>query len=54
MKEMPDGNHPIDIGWKDISNVVEIGLKKGNNEIVFRTVNLAGLTGTEHKIIIER
>jgi len=47
MKEMPDGN------WKDVSNAVEVALKKDKNEIVFRTVNLAGVTGPEHKIIIE-
>ena len=48
MKEMPDGN------WKDVSNAVEIELKKDTNEFVFRVVNLAGVTGPEHKIIIER
>ena len=48
MKEMPDGN------WKDVSNAVEIELKKDTNEIVFHVVNLAGVTGPEHKVIIER
>jgi hypothetical protein len=48
MKEMPDGD------WKDVSNVVELGLKKDKNEIVFRTENLADVTGPEHKVIIER
>ncbi|OFX99143.1 MAG: hypothetical protein A2X05_15305 [Bacteroidetes bacterium GWE2_41_25] len=48
MKEMPEGN------WKDVSNAVEIELKKEKNEIVFRTINLAGVTGPEHKVIIER
>jgi len=52
MKEMPDG-YPITIGWKDISNSLEMELKKDKNEMIFRTVNLAGVTGPEHKIIIE-
>ena len=47
-KEMPDGN------WKDVSNIVEIELKKDTNEMLFHTVNFAGVTGPEHKIIIER
>ena len=53
MKEMPD-SHPTAIGWNDISNIIEIELKKDKNEFIFRTVNLAGVTGPEHKIIIER
>ena len=48
MKEMPDGD------WKDVSNALEMELKKDKNEIVFREITLAGVTGTEHKIIIER
>jgi len=48
MKEIPDGD------WKDVSNVVEIELKKDKNEMVFRTANLADVTGPEHKVIIER
>jgi hypothetical protein len=48
MKEMPGGD------WKDVSNAVEIELKKDRNEIVFRVVNLAGAIGPEHKIIVER
>jgi len=53
MKEMPGGD-PMAIGWKDVSNAVETKLEKDKNEIVFRAVNLAGVTGPEHKIIIER
>ena len=53
MKEMPDGD-PIAIGWKDVPKIVELELKKDTNEIVFRVVNLAGVTGPEHKIIIDR
>ena len=48
------GGDPVDIGWKDVSNTSEIELKKDTNEIVFRVVNLAGITGPEHTIIIER
>lgn len=48
MKELPGGD------WKDVSNVAEIELRKDKNELVFRTENLAEITGPEHKIIIER
>jgi len=48
MKEMPDGS------WKDISTIVETELKKDKNEMIFRTVNLAGVTGPEHRVIVER
>ena len=53
VKEQADED-PISIGWRDISNSVEIELKKDRNEMIFRTMNLAGVTGPEHKIIIER
>jgi len=48
VKEMPEGD------WKDVSNVVEVELRKDKNEMLFRTVNLAGVTGPEHTVIIER
>ena len=48
MKEQPGGD------WKDVSNSVEVELKKDRNEMIFRAMNLAGVTGPEHKIIIER
>ena len=48
MKEIPDSN------WRDVSKAVEIELKNDKNEIIFRTVNLAGVTGPENKVIIER
>jgi hypothetical protein len=48
VKESPDGN------WKDVSNRVELLLEKNRNELVFHTVNLADVTGPEHKIVIER
>ena len=53
MKELLDGD-PISIGWKDVPNAVNIELKRNRNEIVFRIVNLAGVTGPEHRLIIER
>jgi hypothetical protein len=53
MRTMPDGD-PVAIGWKDVSNVVELELKNDTNEIVFHTINLAGVTGPEHKVIIYR
>jgi len=42
------------IRWKDVSNTVETKLEKDKNEIAFRVVNLAGVTGPEHKIILEK
>lgn len=58
MKELPEGD-PITPdsyrnGWKDVSDSLEVLLKKDKNEMVFRTVNQEGVTGAEHKIIIER
>ena len=48
------GGEPNATSWKDISNVWETELQKDKNEMIFRTVNIAGVTGPEHKIIIER
>jgi len=48
MREKPDED------WKDVSNIVEIDLRKERYEIAFRTINLADVAGTEHQIIIER
>jgi len=48
VKESPSGD------WKNISNREELLLEKDKNELVFHTVNLAGVTGPEHKIMIER
>lgn len=53
MKEQPDGGQ-IATGWKEVSDTLEISLKKNKNEMVFRTVNREGVAGAEHKIIIER
>ena len=47
MKELPDGV------WEDIATPVEVELKKDGNEIVFRSVNLADVTGPEHRVVIE-
>jgi len=41
-------------GWKDISSEVRIELQKGTNELFFRTVNLAGVSGPEHRIVIAK
>ena len=46
MKEPPGSD------WKNISDSINVELKKDRNEILFRAVNLAGVTGPEHKIII--
>lgn len=43
-----------DVDWKDIPATVEWDLKKEKNEMIFRTMNLAGVAGPEHKIIIEQ
>ena len=48
MREKPDEN------WKDVSNIVEIDLRKDRYKIAFRTINLVDVSGTEHQIIIER
>ncbi len=48
MRELPDGK------WRNVTDSVEIVLNKERYELIFRTVNLAGVTGSEHKIIIAR
>ncbi len=40
--------------WKEISNPLTISLKNSRNEIQFRSVNLAGVTGVPYKFIIAR
>jgi len=47
-KELPGGM------WENIPDSVEIDLKREKYEMVFRTENLAGVTGPEHKISIEQ
>jgi len=48
MKEAPDSE------WNDVSDSLQVMLKKVKNEMVFRTVNMEGVTGAEHKILIEQ
>lgn len=48
MKELPNGV------WKDIPDSVELDLRKDESKIVFRVMNLAGVSGAEYKIIIAR
>ncbi|MEX2232943.1 MAG: hypothetical protein WD824_12330 [Cyclobacteriaceae bacterium] len=48
LKELPDGE------WRDVPNHVSIELKKDKNEILFRTINLAAVTGPEHRVVIAR
>lgn len=38
--------------WKDVSDSPEIPLQKDRNEFFFRTVNMQGVAGAEHKIVI--
>jgi len=45
---------PIAIGWKDVSDSTEVALQKDKTEIICRAINLAGIAGVEHKIIIAR
>jgi hypothetical protein len=39
--------------WQTIGESIEIPLEKDGYEAFFRTVNLAGVTGPEHRILIE-
>jgi len=48
MKELPSGD------WNKVEETFSMELKKKRHEIVVRTVNLADVTGPEHRIIIER
>lgn len=48
VKEMPGSC------WNDVPGIVEMELKNNRNEIIFRTINIAGVTGPEHTIIIDR
>lgn len=47
MKKSPGNN------WESVDSDIEIELKDKKHELVFRAVNLAGVTGPEHKIVIE-
>ncbi|HEX5027088.1 MAG TPA: transglutaminase domain-containing protein [Agriterribacter sp.] len=48
VKELPDGE------WKNISDNLEMELKRDMNEVLFRAVNMANVTGPEHKVIIAK
>lgn len=48
MKEAPGED------WKDVSGSLVVILKKPNNALTFRTVNLQGVTGPEHEVVIEQ
>ncbi len=47
MKRLPSG------AWAKVDDKVEINLKDKKYDLVFRTMNLAGVTGPEHKIVID-
>ncbi|HJZ41743.1 MAG TPA: hypothetical protein VJ203_15350 [Bacteroidales bacterium] len=47
MKELPGGD------WNSIDQPIDLPLKNKKHEWLFRVVNLAGVTGPEHKIIID-
>jgi hypothetical protein len=47
MKENPSGE------WKSIPDTIGLNLTLNRYELLFRTVNLAGVTGPEHKIVID-
>ncbi len=44
----------LESDWKDVPDSLELSLKKSKNEMSFRTLNLQGVTGAEHRILIER
>jgi hypothetical protein len=47
MKESATGD------WKIIGNKVDLKLEKNKYELFFRVVNLAGVAGPEHRIVID-
>jgi hypothetical protein len=53
VKDLAQGE-PEAVTWKDVSNVWETELKQDKNEMIFRAINTAGVTGPEHRIVIER
>ena len=48
MKEIPGGD------WNSIDQTCDLPIENKRHEWLFRVVNLAGVSGPEHKIIIER
>jgi hypothetical protein len=47
MKESASGD------WKIIGNKVDLKLEKSRYELSFRVINLAGVSGPEHRIVID-
>jgi len=39
--------------WRDISNPFTISLKNGRNEMLFRSMNRAGVPGIGYQVVIE-
>ncbi len=48
MKVLPEAD------WHTVADTMNLKMDKNKYELVFRTVNLANVTGPEHKIIIDR
>jgi len=48
MKETTSGS------WQSVGDSIAFNLVMPNYELVFRTVNLANVTGPEHRIVIKR
>ena len=40
--------------WKNVEAKLDVPLEKDRNELLFRVINTAGITGPEHKVIIEK
>jgi hypothetical protein len=47
IKIAPDGQ------WQKVENPVKIKLDRRQHEVIFRAVNLAGVAGPEHKVILQ-
>ena len=47
MKESATGD------WKSVGNKLDLKLEKNKYELTFRVVNIAGVTGPEHRILID-
>ena len=48
MKKLPEGS------WEDVPATVKVHVADTGQELAFRAVNLAGVAGPEHKIIVAR
>jgi len=48
MKESPEGE------WKDVQDSILVELKNDRNELLFRTVNIAGVPGVESSVVVAR